>query len=59
MNFSIDAQKAFGYPDDTTTVPTITDITLRYSAQPQKRLMHGRTFVNEAQSPDDTPVYSN
>ncbi len=58
MNFTVDAQTAYGFPEDFTRAPTITDITLRYTAQPAKRLMHGRTFVGGLQSPDDTPVYA-
>ncbi len=57
LNLSIDAQASFGYPDDTSRGPTITDISLRYTAAPSQRSMHGRTFINGIQTPLDTPKY--
>jgi hypothetical protein len=58
LNISVDAQNSFGYPDDVTRGPTITDLTLTFTADPAKRLMHGRTFVGGLQQPDDTPYYA-
>ena len=58
LNVSVDAQNSFGYPDDVTRGPTITDLTLSFTADPAKRLMHGRTFVGGLQQPDDTPYYT-
>lgn len=58
LNISVDAQNSFGYPDDVTRGPTITDLTLGFTADPAKRLMHGRTFVGGLQQPDDTPYYA-
>jgi hypothetical protein len=58
LNISVDAQNAFGYPDDVSRGPTITDLTLAFTADPAKRLMHGRTFVGGLQQPDDTPYYA-
>jgi hypothetical protein len=58
LNISVDAQNSFGYPDDVTRGPTITDLTLAFTADPAKRLMHGRTFVGGLQQPDDTPYYA-
>lgn len=56
---SVDSSKAFGYPEDVTRGPTITDLTLQFTADPSKRLMHGRTFTGGLQQPLDTPYYSN
>ncbi len=52
---TIDSSRAYGYPDDITRGPTITDLTLEFTADPSKRLMHGRTFTGGLQQPDDTP----
>lgn len=54
---TVDSSQAFGYPDDVSRGPTITDLTLQFTADPSKRLMHGRTFVGGLQMPDDTPYY--
>jgi len=59
FSISVDSSQAFGYPDDVSRGPTITDLTLQFTADPAKRLMHGRTFVGGLQMPDDTPYYSN
>jgi N-acetylneuraminic acid mutarotase len=59
FNVTVDSTQAFGYPDDISRGPTITDLTLQFTADPSKRLMHGRTFVGGLQQPDDTPYYSN
>lgn len=55
LNISISAQETFGYPDDVTRGPTITDLTVNFTADPAKRLMHGRTFIGGLQMPLDTP----
>ncbi|HPF30905.1 MAG TPA: hypothetical protein PLO25_01150 [Candidatus Saccharibacteria bacterium] len=55
---TVDSSQAFGYPDDVSRGPTITDLTLQFTADPSKRLMHGRTFTGGLQQPDDTPYYS-
>lgn len=57
FNVTVDSSQAFGYPDDVTRGPTITDLTLQFTADPAKRLMHGRTFTGGLQQPDDTPYY--
>jgi len=57
FNVSVDSSQAFGYPDDVTRGPTITDLTLEFTADPSKRLMHGRTFTGGVQQPDDTPCH--
>ncbi len=59
FNVTVDSSQAFGYPDDVTRGPTITDLTLQFTADPSKRLMHGRTFTGGLQQPDDTPYYAN
>jgi len=58
FNISVDSSNAFGYPDDVSRGPTITDLSLRFTADPAKRLMHGRTFVGGLQMPIDTPYYA-
>ena len=55
FNVTVDSSQAFGYPDDVTRGPTITDLTLQFTADPSKRLMHGRTFTGGLQQPIDTP----
>jgi hypothetical protein len=59
FNVTVDSSQAFGYPDDVSRGPTITDLTLQFTADPAKRLMHGRTFTGGLQQPDDTPYYTN
>lgn len=59
FNVTVDSSQAFGYPDDVSRGPTITDLTLQFTADPAKRLMHGRTFTGGLQMPDDTPLYTN
>jgi hypothetical protein len=58
FNVTVDSSQAFGYPDDVTRGPTITDLTLQFTADASKRLMHGRTFIGGLQQPDDTPYYT-
>jgi hypothetical protein len=57
FNVTVDSSQAFGYPDDVARGPTITDLTLQFTADPSKRLMHGRTFTGGVQMPNDTPKY--
>jgi hypothetical protein len=52
---TIDSSKTYGYPEDVSRGPTITDLTLEFTADPSKRLMHGRTFTGGLQQPDATP----
>lgn len=58
FNVTVDSSQAFGYPDDVSRGPTINDLTLQFTADPSKRLMHGRTFTGGLQQPIDTPYYS-
>ena len=59
LSVTVDSSHAYGYPDDVSRGPTITDLTLQFTADPDKRLMHGRTFTGGLQQPDDTPYYDN
>ena len=52
---SIDASKTFGYPEDVNRGPTISDLSLYYTADPSKRMRHGKTFTGGEQQPLDTP----
>ncbi|MDN5275385.1 MAG: hypothetical protein JWN33_34 [Candidatus Saccharibacteria bacterium] len=58
FNVNVDSSQAFGYPDDVSRGPTITDLTLQFTADPAKRMMHGRTFTGGLQQPIDTPLYA-
>jgi hypothetical protein len=51
----IDSSQAFGYPEDVSRGPTITDLSLFYTADPSKRMLHGKTFTGGEQQPLDTP----
>ncbi len=57
FSVTIDSSQAYGYPDDVSRGPTISDLTLGFTADPSKRLMHGRTFVGGLQQPDDAPCH--
>lgn len=54
MTVSIDASPTYGYPDDIERGPTLTDLTLFFKANPGKRLIHGKTFIEGLQQPLDT-----
>ncbi len=54
LNVSIDASQTYGYPDDVTRGPTLTDLTLFFKANPGQRLLHGKTFIEGNQQPLDT-----
>lgn len=58
FNVSVDSSQAFGYPDDVTRGPTITNLTLQFTSDPSKRLIHGKTFTGGLQQPIDSPLYS-
>lgn len=55
LSVTIDSSQTFGYPEDVSRGPTITDLTFEFTADPSKRLMHGRTFTGGLQQPDATP----
>ena len=59
FSVAVDSSKAYGYPEDVSRGPTITDLTLQFTANPNRRLMHGRTFTGGLQQPIDTPYYTN
>lgn len=60
FSLTADNTQALSFPENTTATigPSITDLTLRFTADPAKRLMHGRTFVGGIQQPNDTPYYA-
>ncbi len=58
FNVSVDSSRAYGFPDDVSRGPTISDLTLQFTADPSRRLMHGRTFTGGLQQPIDTPYYA-
>jgi hypothetical protein len=55
FDVSIDASKTFGYPEDVDRGPTIWDLSLFFTADPSKRMLHGKTFTGGVQQPLDTP----
>jgi len=55
LNIFIDASQTYGYPEDVARGPTMTDISLFYTADPSKRLRHGKTFTGGELQPLDTP----
>lgn len=55
MAVTIDASQTFGYPEDVTRGPTITDLSLFFTSDPSKRLRHGKTFTGGEKQPLDTP----
>lgn len=55
ITLSIDASLTFGYPEDVTRGPTISDISLFFTADPSRRLRHGATFTGGERQPLDTP----
>ena len=59
MFTDISAEKTYGYPEDVSRGPTIADLSLFFTADPSKRLMHGRTFTGGEQQPIDAPQYAN
>ncbi|QQS19286.1 hypothetical protein IPL85_03285 [Candidatus Saccharibacteria bacterium] len=55
FSLNIDSSQAFGYPEDVNRGPTIADLSLFFTADPSKRLLHGKTFTGGEQQPLDTP----
>ncbi len=55
FSVNIDSSQAFGYPEDVTRGPTIDDLSLFFTADPGKRMIHGKTFTGGEQQPLDTP----
>lgn len=54
---TIDASQTFGYPEDVTRGPTMADLSLFFTADPNKRLRHGKTFTGGELQPLDTPCH--
>lgn len=52
---TVDASQSFGYPEDITRGPTVTDISFQYFSNPGRRLLHGKSFNDGQQQPLDTP----
>ncbi|MBI5357360.1 hypothetical protein HZB74_00710 [Candidatus Saccharibacteria bacterium] len=55
LNLTIDSQNAWGFPEDVSRGPTITDLSFVFTSDPGKRLIHGKTFIGGQQQPLDTP----
>ncbi len=55
MYLDIDTSQTFGYPEDVDRGPTIWDLSLFFTADPNKRLRHGKTFTGGEQQPLDSP----
>jgi hypothetical protein len=55
FSVGIDSSQAYGYPDDVTRGPTIDDLSLFFTADPSKRLRHGKTFTGGEKQPLNTP----
>lgn len=54
LSLTVDATQSFGYAEDYSRGPNIADLTLYFTSDPSKRLMHGRTFTGGQQQPLDT-----
>lgn len=52
---TIDSSQSYGYPEDVSRGPTITDLTFEFQARAGNRLMHGQGFTGGLKQPDDTP----
>ncbi|MET0779604.1 MAG: hypothetical protein ABWY71_02095, partial [Candidatus Saccharimonadales bacterium] len=55
FDLTIDSSQAFGYPEDVSRGPNIYDLTLLFTSDPGKRLIHGTTFTGGEKQPLDTP----
>ena len=54
LKTTINAQNTYSFPYDSSRGPSISDLTLTFTADPSKRLLHGRTFVGGLGMPNDT-----
>jgi N-acetylneuraminic acid mutarotase len=52
---TIDASQSFGYPEDVSRGPTVSDISFQFFSSPARRLLHGKAFNGGIQQPLDTP----
>ena len=55
VEVAIDASQTYGYPDDVSRGPTVDDMTIFFVSDPNKRLRHGKTFIQGVQQPLGTP----
>lgn len=55
LTVSVDASQTYGYPDDVSRGPTVDDMTIFFVSDPNKRLRHGKTFIQGIEQPLDTP----
>ena len=53
LSLTVDVSQSFGYPEDVTRGPTISDISLFYTSDASKRMIHGKTFSGGLQQPLD------
>ena len=53
MSLTVDVTQSFGYPEDVTRGPTIADLSLFYTSDASKRMLHGKTFSGGLQQPLD------
>lgn len=54
LSLTVDVSQSFGYPEDVTRGPTISDLSLFYTSDASKRMIHGKTFTSGLQQPIDT-----
>ena len=53
LGLTVDVSQSFGYPEDVTRGPTIADLSLFYTSDASKRMLHGKTFSGGLQQPLD------
>lgn len=53
LSLTVDVSQSFGYPEDVTRGPTIADLSLFYTSDASKRMIHGKTFSGGLQQPLD------
>jgi hypothetical protein len=53
LSLTVDVSQSFGYPEDVTRGPTISDVSLFYTSDASKRMIHGKTFSGGIQQPLD------
>ena len=53
LSLTVDVSQSFGYPEDVTRGPTISDLSLFYTSDASKRMIHGKTFTGGLQQPLD------
>lgn len=53
LSLTVDVSQSFGYPEDVSRGPTISDLSLFYTSDASKRMLHGKTFTGGLQQPLD------